>query len=420
VDILYPFQTTGVGWLMRNRRAYLADDMGLGKTVQVVVAATRLGIKRLRVICPAVAVPVWHEHFLEWGPGIDKIGGWQVISYDMYIRQNDRLAPVEMTILDEAQYCKETTSKRAKAALTAANRSQWAWLLSGTPMPNHPGEMYAPLRAVWPDLLREVGIQNEADYREMFCVMRRTRYGMKCLPVARNPGVLRGFLERIMLRRRIDEVGLQLPPIRWHRVPLDIDPFVTQLAIAQRLDPEEMHRLRQEVTMDVLPKGIHVSKARRVLGKLKAEPAARIIAGELQDNAYKKIVVLAYHHDVLDVLQAKLTPFGCVRLDGKTPPAKRREHVKIFQQDRGPRVFLGQLEAAGVALTLTAAHEVAQVEQLWSPAKNEQAVKRVHRIGQKDNVRVRVFVAPESVDDVVGRTLVRKASTIRQLMPGGN
>ena len=174
---LYPFQETGVDWLVANKRAYLADGMGLGKTVQAIDAASCLGVERPLVICPASAVPVWKEMWHEWGmPSVAETV--RVVSYTKFVRY-----PAEdkdwhdLLILDEAHYCKNMVAQRTKAALGLAHRSSRVWLLSGTPMPNHVGELYAPLRAVWMDLLRELGITTYWQFLKYFAITVQTSFG---------------------------------------------------------------------------------------------------------------------------------------------------------------------------------------------------------------------------------------------------
>src|SRR5690606_974590 len=114
-------------------------------------------------------------------------------------------------ILDEAHYCKSNVAKRSLAALQVARRAGRAMLLSGTPMPNHPGELWAPIRALWPEIPRELGLKSYNEWFDYFNIYRVTRYGKR--PVAaRNLDQLRPYLQRIMLRRTADVVNL--PPLR--------------------------------------------------------------------------------------------------------------------------------------------------------------------------------------------------------------
>jgi SWI/SNF-related matrix-associated actin-dependent regulator of chromatin subfamily A-like protein 1 len=95
-------------------------------------------------------------------------------------------------------------------------------------------------------------------------------------------------------------------------------------------------------------------------------------------------------------------------LYGETPPDKRERHIRCFQNKPKYRVIICNIQAAGTAITLTAAHQVAFAEVSWVPAENAQAAMRVHRIGQTHPVTVRFFGLAGSSDEQVARVLRRK------------
>jgi SWI/SNF-related matrix-associated actin-dependent regulator 1 of chromatin subfamily A len=138
----------------------------------------------------------------------------------------------------------------------------------------------------------------------------------------------------------------------------------------------------------------------------------QIVKEELDAHAYEKIILFAYHRDVLHFLRDSLVSHGPVLLFGGTPPIKRDQVVRKFQKDSRVRVAVLQVQAAGVAINLTAASEVAFVEASWVPADNAQAVMRAHRIGQTRPVRVRFFNVANSVDEQIHRVLRRKTKDL--------
>ena len=127
---------------------------------------------------------------------------------------------------------------------------------------------------------------------------------------------------------------------------------------------------------------------------------------------------IAWHHEVMDVLQRQLQHFGVVRVDGGTPT--RQRCIDTFQNDSTVKVFLGQIRACGTAITLTASNQVAFVEASWTPADNLQAAKRCHRIGQTKLTMVRMFSLAGSIDEVVTRILARKARMTSEIEDGAN
>jgi SWI/SNF-related matrix-associated actin-dependent regulator 1 of chromatin subfamily A len=129
--------------------------------------------------------------------------------------------------------------------------------------------------------------------------------------------------------------------------------------------------------------------------------------------------VFAVHRDVISILASALRKkfgrFGVVTLFGGTPPRRRQENIDRFQTDPKCRVFIGQVVAAGTAITLTAAHDVLFAEASWNPADNAQAAMRCHRIGQDEPVFVRFVSAAGTIDERIQRVLRRKTETITQL-----
>jgi SNF2 family DNA or RNA helicase len=102
-------------------------------------------------------------------------------------------------------------------------------------------------------------------------------------------------------------------------------------------------------------------------------------------------------------------------LFGGTDPERREKNIKKFIHNPLCRVFIGNIRAAGIAITLTAASEVAFVESSWVPADNAQAAMRVHRIGQTRPVRCRFFGLVNSSDEKVQQVLKRKTRDITKL-----
>ncbi len=193
---LYDYQEEGVNFLVAEMRRYLADGMGLGKTPQACVAAAEVGSRNTLVACPASAIANWHREWKDWGPA-EKV---QVISFDMLRRYGYEGSP-DLTIIDEAHYAKTPLALRTKAAMAAARQSPRSWLLSGTPMPNHPGELYAPIAALWPEELERIGVYTHAQWFNHFCKWYPTQYGKKVYGV-KNAHQIREWQARAMLRRK--------------------------------------------------------------------------------------------------------------------------------------------------------------------------------------------------------------------------
>lgn len=104
-----------------------------------------------------------------------------------------------------------------------------------------------------------------------------------------------------------------------------------------------------------------------------------------------------------------------VVLTGDNSPAERQQAVDAFQNDPAVRVFIGQIQAAGTGLTLTAASDALFVESSWTPSDNQQAAMRIHRIGQRNACLVRFAMLAGSIDENIQRAVLRKTSDIQKL-----
>lgn len=417
---LYPFQVKGAEWLANHPRAYLADVMGLGKTIEAIAAADAHGhSQRKQVLSPSVMVGTWEAEIERWS----KTAGWSVTSYDQMLNPNRRSHIMQMEpatlIFDEAHYLKSVDSRRQKLSTSLMQKKfvERSWFLSGTPTPNGPHELFTVLRAAWPEKLKELDVRGYHDWLNLTCHWTSGRYGPKVWS-ANNLDVIRSVLfgERgIMLRRRFCDVDIELPELDLRTYP--IKQGTTHPHLEMILDLLDMKEIQQTLQAGELPEGTHIATLRRLVGEIKAEIIAPILFGELFEDPSEKLVVFCYHHSVLDTIQKHLHTFGLVRLDGKTPRGKTTEYVHQFQTDPNTRVFLGQITAGGIGITLTASSQVVVVEPSWVPDDNFQAIYRIRRIGQKaKTVYARMVTLMNSLDNpimnVVNRKLRIHADTI--------
>jgi hypothetical protein len=154
---------------------------------------------------------------------------------------------------------------------------------------------------------------------------------------------------------------------------------------------------------------------RRWIGLAKVPGYLQQVRAELTDGTIDKLVVFAYNVDVIQDVRDGLADFGAVSLYGGTPAAKRQKHIDKFQSDPKCRVFVGQLQAAGTAITLTAAHRLDVLQESYVPGENAQAIMRVHRKGQRKAVRVRFFGCDRSVDAEITRAHMGKTRELAKV-----
>jgi SNF2 family DNA or RNA helicase len=398
---LYDYQEEGVMFLANRARAYLADVPGLGKTAQALVAADKIDAKDILVVCPASAVPVWKDEVRKWWPA--HMGrSMRVVSYNKLAQPGAIvLTQMDLVILDEVHYCKSPQARRTKAALIAAASAKRAWLLSGTPMPNNPSELFTVFEYLWPELIPP-DCHTYEDWRDHFCrwyPMKISQY--RTVPKivgTKNGKQLREMVRGVMLRRHLADVNLQLPPLSLHVVPLPAD-----VTFARELET-------------LIEQGrIETPTVRRLLGEHKAPRIARLLIEEDQ----WPVVVMYHHVNVGAALAVELRNFKpLIRLgglDGSSTQKQRGDRVQNFQDGKYD-VFIVQQQAGGVAITLTRANSVILLEPDWSPEVNAQAIKRVHRISQTRPTRARLFKVEDSIDEGIIETLARKIRMRKEIL----
>ena len=417
--------------------------MGLGKSCQAITACDLVKAQNVLVLCPAVVRYNWAREIGLWsstprtplvvtsGRGLPPTPAHTTIcSYALVEKLNPWLRSVrwDAVVLDEAHYLKAPDAKRTAAVFGGSGVAREAarvWALTGTPAPNHAAELWV--------LLRCFGAY-EGDYDSFvraFCNTYQDGYatriaGTRLSAIPR----LQALLRTVMKRRKKDEVALQLPPITYGGVEVaagtvDMELYFTEHFMAghngaaevmAKIGDERRAMLTADAEFLEAMKGV-TSSYRRYVGLQKMGPVADLVAGELDVEAYEKVVIFAVHRDVVMGLRERLKDYDVVTVFGGTDPEQREKNIRRFQENPRCRVFIGNVQAAGVGVNLTAASQVIVAEPDWVPANNAQAIMRCHRIGQTRPVSVRfVSLAGDELDQRIQRTLRRKVRELTEVL----
>ena len=462
----FPYQAEGADWLHPKRFALLADEMGLGKTLQTIMALDHLSDVegrplRVAVICPAVARVNWLREFEKFSRHKREFNLIMKKEQEVYPHQSvicsyDLAAETpkhaninwaslrwrgrfDVLILDEVHFLKSIDAKRTRAILGKEGliwRSLRTWALSGTPAPNHAGELWTLLYTFGATPL------TYDQFVDRYCDTETTAYGPKVIGthVPRIPE-LRQVLAPIMLRRRKDEVMKELPPVFYQDIAVEageVDIEAQSSFAKYTVNDTARGELKQKLTLEEkMLEQIHsnldgfgtregiatmkalsdsVSTLRMYTGLQKVKSVAELLRDELDAKAYWKIVVFAVHRDVIEGLRTALEFYHPVTLYGGTPPAKRQANIDKFQDPKSKcRIFIANIQACSTSVNLTAAHNVLFVEQSWVPAENAQAAMRCHRIGQTKPVTVRIAGLAGSIDEKIARALRKKTAQLTKI-----
>ena len=426
---LFPFQRTGVAFVeSRNGRALIADEMGLGKTAQA-ISWLRLHpeLRPVVVVCPASIKINWEREFRMWGMkdekiqiisgkknGYDLVGQIIIINYDILTSWLEPLVAYnpKVVIMDECHYARNSSALRTKAAKRLAKKISHVIALSGTPIVNRPIEFFNSINMIRPDVFPSFW-----RYAQEFCGAKWNGFGWDFTGATNTDKLHRLLTETIMVRRRKQDVLTDLPAKIHSVVPFEIDnreeyKRASGNIIAWILQNEGKEKADKASQAEVL---VEFEKLKQLAVQGKMEAIKEWVEDFLESG--EKLVVFATHTATLNALQT-LFPKVSVRLDGSTNQKSRQEAVDRFQTDEKIRLFLGNVKAAGVGITLTAASNVAFVELPWTPGDFEQAADRLHRIGQKDTVNVWTLVAQDTVEEDIAIIIGGKQKVLAAILDG--
>lgn len=431
---LFPYQRAGAAWLATKRFGYLADEMRLGKSAQAITAADQVGARTILVLCPAVGRINWTREFQQFSTtlrtitpvlsatDVDTHSDVVVCSYDLAHRLPSRTW--DLLIADEAHYLKSLDATRAAAVLGSAglvHQATQCWFLSGTPAPNNPAELWS--------VLYVCGITRLAyeSFVARYCKGFHTPYGFKITGV-QHADELRESFREFVLRRTKAQVRPDMPRVLVSTLtvepgPVDLEAsFFAQWTsggdarVMAAID-EQGAKVRASgndlLTLEAIADSVPMY--RRYVGLQKVKPVAELVAQQLEAKAYDKIVLFAWHRDVIEGLRAALSKHGAVTLYGGTPGGERQKRVDKFQTDPKCKVFIGQVKAAGTSIGLHAAHHGLIVEPSWVPGDNEQALMRMDNPLQAEQITVQFVSVAGPGDEAVTKSLATKTRMLAAL-----
>lgn len=441
-----PFQLTGIDFLTSRRAALLADEPGLGKTAQAIGAAVALGARRVLVVSPATVKLNWRRELNQWWffnspetkPTVqilttskDKIGdanivivNYDLVTFSMEYEKGTKTilgGPIydqlvarrwDVGIFDESHYLKGRDTVRTKVVLQRnriAAHCTYKWYLTGTPVTSRPVELYPLLKANCPELI--------APYDTYESFVMQFCDGWWDGPILNDRGAsnihdLHKRLKGFMLRRLKKDVLKELPERLYQLIPLGQNDATKKLISEEMKWPE----LKRRAVADL--GGEHIATHRREMALARLNQAVEHIE-ELMES-HEKIVVFAHHREVIARLETALSHRLPASVHGGKSQAERQLMIERFQKQPACRVFIGQIQAAGVGLDglQGAASTMVFVESSWVPTEIEQAVGRLDRMGQKNAVLAQFLVVEGSIEENILSTAVEKLKVIEHIVDG--
>lgn len=479
-----PYQAEGAAFLASRWRACLTDDKGLGKTMEALLALPDQA--PAVIVCPAQVKTVWAREFAIWRPEYEVAvlrgrRSWQaprpgravVLNYEILPQPPEAtcrdcaheeaehvttgchvcgcprfagvlpspaevadllgLEPGTVLIADEAHKAKGARSARTRRLRYLVQGCSRAWALTASPIMNHPKELWS--------IYRVFGLAKAAfGRRRTFDQLFRGYEDHGSAPTTAEGQEIQRRRALVELGRSADDVGLQLPPLRFEERVVQIDATALEAveqalgaALAGRrawqelraglIDEDELEERRAELLLtshtdedvlalvqaviearewgDIAPE---ISRLRRALAVAKI-PAALAYAEECE-AAGEPLVVFSSHVAIAEAVGGR-QGWGNLR-----DVHRRAQLVDAFQAGE-LRGLAGTIRASGEGITLTAARLCLIADPDWTPEANDQAAMRIYRRGQTRACLITTLVADHPLDRFVGLTLRRKAAMIQ-------
>ena len=418
-------QKIAIEKLAGSKRFILADDMGLGKTTSTIIAALETGSKKILIVCPASLKINWQREienysdrpvFICEGKKFSTEHDFVIINYDILKNFHDPKSKeltlleqcnFDLVILDEAHMISNAQAQRTKIINSFVKKINRVWLLTGTPMTSRPMNYYNLL-----SIIESPVAQNWMAYAIRYCQGYQFKAGNRKVwnvSGASNLEELRDRTSKQILRRLKEEV-LDLP-----------DKIITPVYL--RLQSKEYENLMGEYydwydknpdeSSSLTVQFSKLMKVRKVIANEKTRQTIEFAENILEQG--KKVIIFT---NFTDSLQTIYQHFGkqAVYLDGSCSNSVRQQAVDSFQNEDKIKVFVGNLKAAGVGLTLTSAEVVIMNDLSFVPAEHAQAEDRAYRYGQKSNVLVYYPLYENTIEGAIYDILNTKKQIIRTVM----
>jgi SNF2 family DNA or RNA helicase len=421
----YPYQQDGIDWLVKTRRALLCDEMGLGKSMQAILACKELDAQSVLVVCLNTMKWAWASELQKWWPEATyqvvhgtyakRDQAWRrdarvyIVNFEAFVRDAAELVvDWDVVIFDEAFPLQNRKTKTFKTAQTFARRAKNVFILTGTPIVTNPDNLWSLLHLIDP--------QEHGSYWRFvrtYCDVYWAGFAYTIGDLL-CPDDLAAHLVPYALRRTKSEVLRELPEKTVQQVWCELSDisrrkydemdkeFYVNLGGGQRaLALNVISRIRylQQIAID--PSLLDDAERGPLLC-----PKTQVVLDTARVLAPKSLIVFSTFKKAITrtIRMLQHEGFTAGAITGDTPPEERVKLVQAFQA--GDIQILGlTLGVGGAGLTLTAASTAVFLDKHWTPARNQQAQDRLHRIGQAAPVHIIEALSQDTIDEVIEKIL---------------
>lgn len=431
-----------------NSNLALLAEMGTGKSLtSVAIAARRYQrgeIKRLLIVAPTSVCPVWPEEFLaaeimykiavlegsiqQRIKKLESLSQWTdflqvaVINYEATWRMIDALLAwkPDMIIADESQRIKNPTAQQSKAMHKLGKITKYKLILTGTPVQNAPLDFFSQYKFLDDKIF---GTSYYA-FRARYAVMGG--YGGHEIIRYQNLDELIQKAHSIAFRVKKEE-ALDLPEQVDEYRYCELEPKARR--IYEEIKEDSYTELgNSEITVrNVLTRLLRLQQitggyvntddaTQKQVSKAKLDALKEIVSDITE--AGKKVVIFARFVAEIEAIRQMMNELKIQYswIAGEVPIKERGEKVRQFQEEPNCKVFIAQIQTAGLGITLHAANTAIFYSVDFNYANYEQARARIHRIGQKNNCTYIHLLAKNTVDEHVMKALQKKEDMAKMVV----
>ena len=417
----YDHQKTAVEKLLGNDKFILADDMGVGKTTSATIAAIESKSSKILIICPATLKLNWKreiEHYSSDKISIVESKNWVsgkfvIINYDILknfhsLDKKDEVTTIldenfDLIIIDEAHYISNAKAQRTK--LANDKKVGKVWLLTGTPMTSRPINYYNLLK-----LVESRVAKNWISYVKRYCEGYQINTGGRKIWLtngASNLDELRDRTKQKVLRRLKEEI-LDLPDKIITPIFLELNSKEYKKEVGQYLDWANENK-NESLTIQLNK----LMKVRQIIAKEKVSNTFELIDQCLEQD--KKVIIFTNFTEPLMEIWSKYKKVA-VPLYGRMNQEQRQESVDSFQNNPKIKIFVSNIKAGGVGITLTAGEVVIFNDLSFVPSDMAQAEDRAFRIGQNKNVSCLYPIFDNTLERIIYNIVQKKKRVIDTVM----
>lgn len=463
---LRSFQMVGHNYLIEAKSCLLCDEMGLGKSIQIISAFKTLKeqgkVNKMMVICPSSVKSGWEKDIrkftdlksviIEGTPRerallYEKEYDIIILGYEVYLSDfgaNSKtkklpMPKVEIAVCDECQRLVRIKNKTTQSLLIMKEKLQlqYIYLVTGTPIINRIEDLWSLLTFVNPNLVGDFW-----QFRNRYCVIEYKE--IKILDKAlRKQGVFKKkaiTIPKVIGYKNLEELKTKIDPYYIRREKKNVlSDLPDKIYETYDIELSRNQRLMYEIMQADFAKAYRsndVSPANALVWLIRAKQICdsnELIDTENNDSSKlvelknlledlipmdddkknfleggHKVVLFSQYKEMTDIFCREFQQYNPLYLHGQVDSKDRPLLIDAFQTDPKYHIFVSTLRAGGVGITLTASDVVILYDKWFSPAANNQATDRVHRIGQKNSVTVIDFICKDTVEERIEKILERK------------